>query len=128
LGTVRTGISPVFSARRHRRGGVDAGVAGLWLGLGIGYYGPVGWHAHEMLFGYAAAVIAGFLLTAVRNWTGIGKPSGRPLALPVQHFLGRTLFSRTIWIVGFVFFVAVYAPTPCPCIEGQPGRGCVIPV
>ncbi|MFC1588737.1 NnrS family protein [Pseudomonadota bacterium] len=28
------------------------------------------WHAHEMLFGYALAVIAGFLLTAVKNWTG----------------------------------------------------------
>ena len=27
------------------------------------------WHAHEMIFGYAMAVIAGFLLTAIRNWT-----------------------------------------------------------
>src|SRR5262245_39841298 len=34
------------------------------------------WHAHEMLFGYAFAVIAGFLLTAVRNWTGRDTPSG----------------------------------------------------
>lgn len=32
---------------------------------------PVSWHMHEMLFGYASAVIAGFLLTAVRNWTGM---------------------------------------------------------
>jgi len=32
--------------------------------------GPVGWHRHEMLFGYTLAVIAGFLLTAVWNWTG----------------------------------------------------------
>lgn len=38
------------------------------------------WHAHEMLFGYAFAVIAGFLLTAVRNWTGMATPSGAPLA------------------------------------------------
>ena len=38
------------------------------------------WHAHEMLFGYAFAVIAGFLLTAVRNWTGLPTPSGAPLA------------------------------------------------
>ncbi len=38
------------------------------------------WHAHEMLFGYAFAVIAGFLLTAVRNWTGLGTPAGAPLA------------------------------------------------
>ena len=31
---------------------------------------PRDWHAHEMLFGYAAAVMTGFLLTAVPNWTG----------------------------------------------------------
>jgi len=38
------------------------------------------WHAHEMLFGYAFAVIAGFLLTAVRNWTGLPTPAGWALA------------------------------------------------
>jgi len=38
------------------------------------------WHAHEMLFGYAFAVIAGFLLTAVRNWTGQPTPTGAALA------------------------------------------------
>ncbi len=37
------------------------------------------WHAHEMIFGYAFAVIAGFLLTAVRNWTGLPTPSGAVL-------------------------------------------------
>lgn len=40
----------------------------------------VAWHAHEMVFGFALAVIAGFLLTAVRAWTGIATPSGIPLA------------------------------------------------
>jgi uncharacterized protein involved in response to NO len=54
------------------------------------YYGTVGWHSHEMLFGYAAAVIAGFLLTAVRNWTGIDTPSGMPLAaLTLLWLAGR---------------------------------------
>jgi len=38
------------------------------------------WHAHEMLFGYAFAVIAGFLLTAVRAWTGRPPPAGAALA------------------------------------------------
>jgi uncharacterized protein involved in response to NO len=38
------------------------------------------WHAHEMLFGYAFAVIAGFLLTAVRAWTSRATPSGAALA------------------------------------------------
>lgn len=46
-----------------------------------GYYGFINWHSHEMLFGYTTAVIAGFLLTAVRNWTGVNTPVGTPLAL-----------------------------------------------
>lgn len=40
----------------------------------------IAWHRHEMIFGYAAAVIAGFLLTAVRNWTGKHTPDGPLLA------------------------------------------------
>jgi uncharacterized protein involved in response to NO len=39
------------------------------------------WHAHEMIFGYSAAVIAGFLLTAVGNWTGMQTVRGVPLLL-----------------------------------------------
>ena len=59
----------------------------LWLrafaglsGTGDYLYGMV-WHSHEMLFGFATAVIAGFLLTAVRNWTGLPTPTGVPLAM-----------------------------------------------
>jgi uncharacterized protein involved in response to NO len=37
------------------------------------------WHAHEMLYGYGLAVIAGFLLTAVKNWTGMQTLHGKPL-------------------------------------------------
>jgi uncharacterized protein involved in response to NO len=39
------------------------------------------WHGHEMIYGYAVAVIAGFLLTAVRNWTGVPTVQGLPLLL-----------------------------------------------
>lgn len=39
------------------------------------------WHAHEMVYGYALAVVAGFLLTAVRNWTGVRTPHGTRLML-----------------------------------------------
>lgn len=49
------------------------------------------WHAHEMLFGYAFAVIAGFLLTAVRNWTGLPTPSGAPLAALAALWLAARL-------------------------------------
>ncbi len=44
------------------------------------YFAPNEWHAHEMLLGYSSAVIAGFLLTAVRNWTGQPTVSGDKLA------------------------------------------------
>ncbi len=58
---------------------------GLWLlvlggSLAPGELTPPIWHGHEMLFGFAVAVIAGFLLTATQNWTGIRMPSGAPLA------------------------------------------------
>ena len=70
----------------------------LWLcafaglsGTGEYLYGVV-WHSHEMLFGFAVAVIAGFLLTAVRNWTGLPTPTGASLAtLAVLWLAARVL-------------------------------------
>ena len=51
---------------------------------------PLDWHIHEMLFGYAAAVIGGFLFTAVPNWTGRMPTRGWPLmALSGLWILGR---------------------------------------
>ena len=50
------------------------------------------WHIHEMLFGFAPAVIAGFLLTAVRNWTGRATPTGAMLGMLVLLWAaGRVL-------------------------------------
>jgi uncharacterized protein involved in response to NO len=60
----------------------------VWMGIYIfGWqWQPVGlpaatWHAHEMIYGYGMAVIAGFLLTAVKNWTGVQTLYGMPLLL-----------------------------------------------
>lgn len=51
------------------------------------------WHAHEMLYGYSMAVVAGFLLTAVKNWTGIPTIHGKPLmALFMLWCAARLLF------------------------------------
>jgi uncharacterized protein involved in response to NO len=62
-----------------------------WLPLNS-YYGQIGWHSHEMIFGYTAAVIAGFLLTAVRNWNEMATPQGWSLAaLTLIWCLGRIL-------------------------------------
>src|SRR5690349_16038050 len=38
------------------------------------------WHAHEMVFGFALAVVVGFLFTAGRNWANLPTPTGLPLA------------------------------------------------
>ncbi|MBT2189391.1 NnrS family protein [Sphingobium sp. H33] len=52
---------------------------------------PVAWHRHEMLFGYLGAVITGFLLTAVPNWTGRIPISGTRLALLAALWLAARL-------------------------------------
>lgn len=70
----------------------------LWLlvlrgDFAIGEMSPLVWHGHEMLFGFTVAVIAGFLLTAAQNWTGIRTPSGAPLAaLFLLWLAGRAAF------------------------------------
>lgn len=59
----------------------------VWIGIsihGVALWGdlpPQLWHSHEMLFGFAVAAIAGFLLTSVPNWTGTAGFSGMPLVL-----------------------------------------------
>lgn len=68
----------------------------LWLAVYGGHLAlplsdPLAWHGHEMLFGFGAAIIAGFLLTAVRNWTGHDTPTGTPLALLVLLWLAGRL-------------------------------------
>src|SRR5512134_2437201 len=69
----------------------------LWVGqstgvLPVGYLNSPAWHAHEMLYGYAMAVVAGFLLTAVRTWTGKPTPSGVSLmVLAALWVAGRVL-------------------------------------
>ena len=52
------------------------------LGWNIFVFLPVNvWHGHEMIYGFAMAVVAGFLLTAVMNWTGQVTARGTPLAI-----------------------------------------------
>lgn len=72
-------------------------LVGLWLmidrnGSFDNYYSAVDWHSHEMIFGYSVAVIAGFLLTAVGNWTGQPTVTGPKLGLlALLWFYGRVV-------------------------------------
>ena len=65
----------------------------LWIPQYLGRFtlptefGALDWHIHEMLYGYVAAVIAGFLLTAIPNWTGRLPVNGWPLAGLVSLWL-----------------------------------------
>src|SRR5690606_16997196 len=61
---------------------------GLWaliypgmLAFDHGQLTPFQWHGHEMIFGYTTAVIAGFLLTSVKTWTGQQTAAGKQLGL-----------------------------------------------
>ena len=56
------------------------------------------WHAHEMLFGFALAVIVGFLFTAGRNWSGRPTPTGLPLAALVA-----------LWVAGRILVLTPFA-------------------
>ena len=67
-------------------------VHGLPLG---GDFGAPMWHAHEMVFGFAPAVLAGFLLTAIPNWTG---------SLPVSG--GRLIGLVSLWLAGRIAMAA----------------------
>jgi uncharacterized protein involved in response to NO len=61
------------------------------------YLESAAWHGHEMLFGYTLAVVAGFLLTAVRNWTGRPTPSG-----------GALMALAALWVAGRVLVLTPY--------------------
>ncbi len=59
------------------------------------FVAPMAWHTHEMVFGFAVAVITGFLFTAVRNWTGLPTPAGRTLGALVSLWLLGRIFMLT---------------------------------
>ncbi|SEK02831.1 uncharacterized protein involved in response to NO [Cribrihabitans marinus] len=58
---------------------------------------PLGWHAHEMVFGYATAAIGGFFLTAVPNWTGAPGARQGYIALAAGLWLAGRI---AVWYAG----------------------------
>lgn len=110
----------------------------VWLLVLAGYLPPppglhpVQWHAHEMLFGFTGALIVGFVLTAVRNWTGLPAATSRELlALTVLWLLARS----TPWIAGVpgllaaimgtAFFVLAAMIVARPLLRGRNWRNAV---
>jgi len=104
LPLLRYGFRPFFLgagvwaviAMALRLGDISGTIAG-----GFAFHDATRWHAHEMLFGYASAVVAGFALTAVPNWTGRLPISGGPLLL----------LSLT-WLAGRIALLAGALPQP----------------
>lgn len=69
----------------------------LWVPWYLGFLhvptalSPIAWHQHELLFGYVPAIVAGFLLTAMPNWTGRKRLTGTPIVLLFALWLAGRL-------------------------------------
>jgi uncharacterized protein involved in response to NO len=76
-------------------------------------FSPVDWHVHEMLYGYLPSVVAGFLLTAIPNWTGRLPIQGVPLLVLVLVWAaGRvcvTFSAETGWLLAAIIDVSFLA-------------------
>ncbi len=111
----------------------------IWLPLFYGhletysFLSPVDWHIHEMLFGFLSAIITGFLLTAIPNWTGRLPVQGLPLFLLVLVWLlGRfaVFFSDLIgWpfaVVDCIFLLLVVIAAAVEIIVGKNWKNLII--
>src|SRR5579884_3296505 len=108
----------------------------LWLAVVSGQsatdtgLAPVVWHVHEMVFGFGAATVAGFLLTAIPNWTGRMPLQGAPLGVLVLLWaIGRlaVLVSATIgpWaaaVLDLAFPIAFLAVVAREIVAGRNWR------
>jgi uncharacterized protein involved in response to NO len=97
----QSGFRPFFLC-----GAVYAPVAILlWLGARQGVWNPGGevpaalWHAHELIYGFSAAIVAGVLLTALPSWTGAAELRGAPLAALTGLWLAGRMSVLAVGIV-----------------------------
>jgi uncharacterized protein involved in response to NO len=118
--------------------------AGLWAVIGLPlwlhqYSGDIAlptrftaldWHIHEMLYGYVAAAMAGFLLTAIPNWTGRLPVNGWPLAAlaalwlagRVAIFFSAVIGGVTAAVIDIAFLAALAAVAAREIVAGQNWR------
>ena len=137
-----TGSPPVFLQMGFRT--FFLGAAGfaffsvlLWMGmyawgwaLQPKHLAPVMWHAHEMVFGYSIAVVTGFLLTAVKNWTGIQTLQGYPLlglffcwmAARLLPFFGGIISLEVVAITDNLFLLLLLFSVVSPLVKVKQWR------
>jgi uncharacterized protein involved in response to NO len=108
----------------------------LWLPLFEGeitfqtLFVPRDWHVHEMLFGYISAVLTGFLLTAIPNWTGRLPLQGAPLMILIIVWIsGRAAIGWSVYVgwlttaaIDVAFLVLVVGAAAREIIAGQNWR------
>ena len=93
-------------------------------------FAPVDWHVHEMLYGYLPAIVTGFLLTAIPNWTGRLPIQGTPLLVLFAVWLagrvGVTLSVQVGWLAAAVidagFLVLLIAAATREIVAGKNWR------
>ena len=96
-----------------------------WQGLNAAYP-PITWHAHEMIFGYTLAVVAGFLLTAIKNWIGQQTLHQAPLLLLTAIWLAARLLPfmqglslQAVASVDLLFMLALLAEVAIPVLRAR---------
>lgn len=91
----------------------SAVAVGLWLPMLAGSlalptaFSPLEWHIHELLYGFLPAIVAGFLLTAVPNWTGRLPVTGRPLLILFLIWVSGRVAILTSELTGLWFAAIV---------------------
>ncbi|MDP9140227.1 MAG: NnrS family protein, partial [Pseudomonadota bacterium] len=88
--------------------------------------GPL-WHAHEMLFGFALAVVVGFLFTAARTWTNQPTPAGATLAAFAVLWVAGRVLVLTPWgwaaaVVNIAFLLAAAVALAIPFLASNNRR------
>lgn len=119
-------------------GALFAAVAVLaWVAgyTGSGPLSGVFWHAHEMVWGFAGAIIVGFLLTAVASWTGLPALAGPRLAALTLLWLAARVAAAVdlgspypVAVLSVGFFVAAAIALAVPVIRSRNQRNYALPV